>query len=161
MNHLRISPPNQESRPHEVKDGDIVQLGVDYQNGVEEIYRSVKMRFEVNRSRRQRPISFNMTAFQNIRNLTNGGAPGAIPSGSFVESQIQEQTASNSPFGTCHPPPPPLPLDASAVLAQTKEQQQLTTSGAAANETTTDSAYSSSNEVVHGADQVEECCICL
>ncbi|ORZ17780.1 hypothetical protein BCR42DRAFT_412500 [Absidia repens] len=155
LNHLRISPPNQESRPYEVRDGDIVQLGVDYQNGVEEIYRSVKMRFEVNRSRRQRPISFNMAAFQNIRNLTNGGA---IPSGSFGESQIQEQTASDSLFGTCHPP---LPLDASAVLAQTKEQQQLTTSCAAANETTTDSAYSSSNEVVHGADQVEECCICL
>ncbi|CAO3598343.1 unnamed protein product [Absidia cylindrospora] len=155
LNHLRISPPNQESRPYEVRDGDIVQLGVDYQNGVEEIYRSVKMRFEVNRSRRQRPISFNVAAFQNIRNLTNGGA---IPSGSFAESQIQEQTASESLFGTCHPP---LPLDASAVLAQTKEQQQLTTSCVAGNETTTDSACSSSNEVVHGADQVEECCICL
>ncbi|KAI8084866.1 uncharacterized protein BX664DRAFT_300423 [Halteromyces radiatus] len=71
VNHIRISPPNQESRPYEIKDGDIVQLGVDYQGGVEEIYRSVKMRFEVNRTRRQRPLSFNMTAFQNIRNLTD------------------------------------------------------------------------------------------
>ncbi|KAI9498134.1 hypothetical protein BDB00DRAFT_784210 [Zychaea mexicana] len=49
VNHGRLSAANQESRPVEVHDGDIVQLGVDYQGGVEEMYRAVKMRFELNR----------------------------------------------------------------------------------------------------------------
>ncbi|KAF7727212.1 hypothetical protein EC973_007910 [Apophysomyces ossiformis] len=78
LNHVRLSPANQESRPTEIRDGDIVQLGVDYQGGQEEIYRSVKMRFELNRNR-NRPLSFNMTAFNNLRNLTSLSAEHAIP----------------------------------------------------------------------------------
>ncbi|KAG0167824.1 hypothetical protein DFQ28_003229 [Apophysomyces sp. BC1034] len=77
LNHVRLSPANQESRPTEIRDGDIVQLGVDYQGGQEEIYRSVKMRFELNRNR-TRPLSFNMTAFNNLRNLTSLSAEHAI-----------------------------------------------------------------------------------
>jgi hypothetical protein len=34
------------------------------------MYRSVKMRFELNRSSRPRPLSFSLNAFQNLRNLT-------------------------------------------------------------------------------------------
>ncbi|KAI8980441.1 hypothetical protein BDB01DRAFT_796417 [Pilobolus umbonatus] len=68
LNHVRLSPANKESRPVEIHDNDIVQLGVDFQNGIEESFRSVKMKFEVNRS--SRPLSFNLNAFQNIRNLT-------------------------------------------------------------------------------------------
>ncbi|KAI8333153.1 hypothetical protein BC941DRAFT_435230 [Chlamydoabsidia padenii] len=149
LNHIRISPPNQESQPHEIKDGDIVQLGVDYQNGVEEIYRSVKMRFEVNKTRRQRPLSFNMTAFQNIRNLTSGSADAA-------GNQIQEQTAS---IGDSTPP---LPVNAPVILAQAKlqldpQQQQLTKSA-----TIDSSCCSSSNpELNQESNEVEECCICL
>ncbi|ORZ22612.1 SMAD/FHA domain-containing protein [Absidia repens] len=50
LNHVRLSPPNQESRPFLLNDGDVIQLGVDYQGGTEEIYRSVKMRLEINHS---------------------------------------------------------------------------------------------------------------
>ncbi|KAK2464070.1 hypothetical protein APHAL10511_003900 [Amanita phalloides] len=46
LNHIRLSPANQESRPHQLKDGDILQLGVDYQGGAEDIYKSVKIRVE-------------------------------------------------------------------------------------------------------------------
>ncbi|KAH7305119.1 hypothetical protein B0J17DRAFT_588619 [Rhizoctonia solani] len=49
LNHTRLSAPNIESRPNELHDGDIVQLGVDYQGGTEEIYRCVKIRVEVGR----------------------------------------------------------------------------------------------------------------
>ena len=35
LNHVRLSAPNQESKPFQLKDGDIVQLGVDYQGGYE------------------------------------------------------------------------------------------------------------------------------
>ncbi|KAG2028359.1 SMAD/FHA domain-containing protein, partial [Suillus americanus] len=31
LNHVRLSPAGSESKPHELKDGDIVQLGLDYQ----------------------------------------------------------------------------------------------------------------------------------
>jgi E3 ubiquitin-protein ligase DMA1/2 len=49
LNHIRLSPANTESRPHQIKDGDILQLGVDYQGGTEDIYKSVKIRIEVGR----------------------------------------------------------------------------------------------------------------
>ncbi|KAI9250298.1 SMAD/FHA domain-containing protein [Sporodiniella umbellata] len=69
LNHIRLSPAGQESRPVELHDGDILQLGVDFQGGQEEIYRSVKMKFELNRPR-QRPASFSIAAFQNLRSRT-------------------------------------------------------------------------------------------
>ncbi|KAF8186592.1 SMAD/FHA domain-containing protein [Mycena galopus ATCC 62051] len=49
LNHVRLSPANAESRPHPLKDGDILQLGVDYQGGAEDIYKSVKIRVEIGR----------------------------------------------------------------------------------------------------------------
>ena len=49
LNHIRLSGPGMESRPFAIRDGDVLQLGVDYQGGTEEIYRCVKMRVELNR----------------------------------------------------------------------------------------------------------------
>ena len=49
LNHIRLSPANSESRAHQIKDGDILQLGVDYQGGTEDMYKSVKIRVEVGR----------------------------------------------------------------------------------------------------------------
>lgn len=49
LNHIRLSSPSVESRPFPLKDGDVIQLGVDYQGGTEEIYRCVKIRVELNR----------------------------------------------------------------------------------------------------------------
>ncbi len=53
LNHIRLSNPNQESRPFSIKDGDVIQLGVDYQGGTEEMYRCVKMKVEVGRERQR------------------------------------------------------------------------------------------------------------
>ncbi|CAO3612648.1 unnamed protein product [Cunninghamella blakesleeana] len=69
LNHVRLSPPNQESRPFALTDGDVVQLGVDYQGGTEEIYRCVKMRLEINRLQQQR-TAYSLNTFQTLRNLT-------------------------------------------------------------------------------------------
>ncbi|KAI8066187.1 hypothetical protein BDF21DRAFT_427285 [Thamnidium elegans] len=94
VNHVRLSPANTESRPVEVRDGDLVQLGVDYQGGYEEIYRSVKMRFEVNRPQQIRPVSYSMSAFNNLRNLT-----------SVLPSQTDQQLMNTSPLSSsslCH-----------------------------------------------------------
>lgn len=49
LNHLRLSPAGQESRPYQLRDGDVLQLGVDYQGGSEDIYKSVKIKIEVGR----------------------------------------------------------------------------------------------------------------
>lgn len=49
LNHVRLSPANTESKPFPIKDGDVLQLGVDYQGGTEDIYKSVKIRIEVGR----------------------------------------------------------------------------------------------------------------
>ena len=70
LNHVRLSPAGNESRAVELNDGDMVQLGVDFQGGREEMYRSVKMRFELNRAVQSRPLSYNLNAFQNLRTLT-------------------------------------------------------------------------------------------
>lgn len=49
LNHVRLSPANTESRPNEIRDGDLLQLGVDYQGGTEDIYKCVKIKIEVGR----------------------------------------------------------------------------------------------------------------
>ena len=48
LNHIRLSPPSSESAPCAVKNGDVVQLGIDFRGGHEEIFRCVKMRCEIN-----------------------------------------------------------------------------------------------------------------
>lgn len=50
LNHIRLSQPNTESRLYPVKDGDIVQLGIDFRGGEEMIFRCVKIRIECNRT---------------------------------------------------------------------------------------------------------------
>jgi len=63
LNHLRLSPAGTESKPHQLKDGDIVQLGVDYQGGTEDIYKSVKIRIEMGREWQAAPNAFKYALF--------------------------------------------------------------------------------------------------
>lgn len=58
LNHIRLSQPNVESRLYPVKDGDIVQLGIDFRGGEEMIFRCVKIRLECNRPKHKRPNTF-------------------------------------------------------------------------------------------------------
>ncbi|KAF8876582.1 SMAD/FHA domain-containing protein, partial [Infundibulicybe gibba] len=69
LNHVRLSPANTESRPHQLKDGDILQLGVDYQGGAEDIYKSVKIRIEVGREWQAAANAFNTNALKNLKTL--------------------------------------------------------------------------------------------
>ncbi|KAI8339789.1 hypothetical protein EDC96DRAFT_547801 [Choanephora cucurbitarum] len=68
VNRIRLSPPSHVSSPHELKDGDTVQLGVDYQGGLEPIYRAVRIRVEINRQTQNANNPFTRTAFQQLRN---------------------------------------------------------------------------------------------
>lgn len=58
LNHMRLSPPSMPSRLYAIRDGDIIQLGVDFKGGEEMIFRCVRIRLECNRAWQQRPNEF-------------------------------------------------------------------------------------------------------
>ncbi|KAI8144533.1 hypothetical protein BJV82DRAFT_607626 [Fennellomyces sp. T-0311] len=66
VNRARLSPAGVRSSTQEIKDGDLIQLGVDYQGGIEPMYRAVRIRLEVNR---EQAVShpFSRQAFQQLR----------------------------------------------------------------------------------------------
>ncbi|EMC97814.1 hypothetical protein BAUCODRAFT_67140, partial [Baudoinia panamericana UAMH 10762] len=84
LNHVRLSPPGQESRPFEVNDGDTVQLGIDFKGGEEVIFRCVKIRIECNRGWQKSLNAYNTTAHKRLLKRTrrdgndaqNGAGPG-------------------------------------------------------------------------------------
>ncbi|RKP15182.1 hypothetical protein BJ684DRAFT_4466, partial [Piptocephalis cylindrospora] len=49
LNQARLSPQNVRSSAVRVRDGDCLQLGVEYRGGEQEIFRCVRMRVELNR----------------------------------------------------------------------------------------------------------------
>ena len=64
LNHIRLSPPSQESKAYPVNDGDIVQLGIDFKGGEEMIFRCVKMRLELNRGWQNKLNTFKWVTLQ-------------------------------------------------------------------------------------------------
>ncbi|KAI9298048.1 SMAD/FHA domain-containing protein, partial [Neoconidiobolus thromboides FSU 785] len=85
LNQQRLSPPNQESLPTPLKDGDILQLGVDYQGGVQDVFRCVRIRLEINRTwQHDQDNPFRKKALQTLdalkENLKQSGALGASTS---------------------------------------------------------------------------------
>lgn len=62
LNHMRLSQPNMVSRLYSIKDGDIVQLGIDFRGGEEMIFRCVRIRIECNRAWQQQPNEFKYAA---------------------------------------------------------------------------------------------------
>ncbi|KAI8374260.1 uncharacterized protein BYT42DRAFT_594446 [Radiomyces spectabilis] len=67
VNRVRLGPANVMSLPHVVKDGDIIQLGVDYQGGLEPMYRAVRIKVELNREEQTQTNHFSRAAFQQLR----------------------------------------------------------------------------------------------
>lgn len=87
LNHIRLSAPNVESKPFQIKDGDVVQLGVDYQGGTEEIYRCVKMRIELNRGWQRGANQFNVNALRQLRALQGSPMPESSNTGVAATSR--------------------------------------------------------------------------
>jgi pSer/pThr/pTyr-binding forkhead associated (FHA) protein len=69
LNHIRLSPASQESALMPIIDGDIIQLGMDYRGGTEEVYRCVKMRCEFNKSWQRKVNQFNLEIHKKIKSL--------------------------------------------------------------------------------------------
>ncbi|KAF5025609.1 hypothetical protein F66182_2311 [Fusarium sp. NRRL 66182] len=76
LNHIRLSPPSQESKAFPVNDGDIVQLGIDFKGGEEMIFRCVKMRLELNRGWQNKLNTFNMAAHKRLQTMASSGVAG-------------------------------------------------------------------------------------
>ncbi|KAI4092594.1 MAG: hypothetical protein LQ344_003440 [Seirophora lacunosa] len=66
LNHIRLSQPSVESRPFPVKDGDVVQLGIDFRGGEEMIFRCVKIRVECNRGWQKALNTFNVATHKRL-----------------------------------------------------------------------------------------------
>jgi pSer/pThr/pTyr-binding forkhead associated (FHA) protein len=69
LNHMRLSQPGMPSRLYTIKDGDIVQLGIDFRGGEEMIFRCVRIRVECNRSWQQQPNEFKYVLVLSSREL--------------------------------------------------------------------------------------------
>ncbi|KAI8392963.1 Zinc finger RING-type profile [Nakaseomyces glabratus] len=69
LNHQRLSQASTLSKDVLLHDGDILQLGMDFRGGTEEIYRCVRMRVELNRSWKLKANAFNKEALQKMRKL--------------------------------------------------------------------------------------------
>lgn len=69
LNHQRLAPASTLSKDFPLHDGDILQLGMDFRGGIEDIYKCVKMKVELNRSWKRKANKFNRDALQRIKNL--------------------------------------------------------------------------------------------
>ncbi|POR34701.1 Uncharacterized protein TPAR_05099 [Tolypocladium paradoxum] len=88
LNHIRLSPPSQESKAYVVSDGDIVQLGIDFKGGEEMIFRCVKMRLELNRGWQNKLNTFNMAAHKRLRTMATNGVASSVSSSSSQDCSI-------------------------------------------------------------------------
>ncbi|KAI9500038.1 hypothetical protein GGI25_003040 [Coemansia spiralis] len=81
LNHMRLSPPGVESRPYPLHDGDILQLGVDYQGGKIDIYKCVRIRLEINRNWQwSKENPFRRQVLENIQNAYHSMGTGGSDS---------------------------------------------------------------------------------
>lgn len=81
LNHIRLSLASRELAMTPVADGDIIQLGMDYRGGTEEVYRCVKMKCEFNRSWQRKVRQFNIDIHKKLKGL-------AITNESGVQSPL-------------------------------------------------------------------------
>lgn len=69
LNNVRLSQATMELTYWPVVDGDVIQLGLDYRGGAEDIYRCVKMRCEFNHSWQRKVNQYNLEIHERMKNL--------------------------------------------------------------------------------------------
>lgn len=100
LNHIRLSQPNTESRLFPIKDGDIVQLGIDFRGGEEMIFRCVKIRIECNRAWQKKPNNFKWV-MPSMRIYTNADQPYSKTRHQQLQSLARDQPSADSNSGEC------------------------------------------------------------
>ncbi|WFD32366.1 hypothetical protein MSPP1_003411 [Malassezia sp. CBS 17886] len=81
LNHLRLSPAGVASRPFAVRDGDVLQFGIDYRGGQEEIFRCIKLRIEIDRSPQKHASLYNANTLQRLHTERAPTQRGPVPTG--------------------------------------------------------------------------------
>lgn len=99
LNHIRLSPASQESTMMPLLDGDIIQLGMDYRGGTEEVYRCVKMRCEFNKSWQRKVNQFNLEIHKKLKNLNISGEDS--PNDKTVTDPITGSTTKMDDLSEC------------------------------------------------------------
>lgn len=107
INRARLSQANEASPPAPIKDGDILQFGVDYRGGLEEAFRCIKVYVELNRSWKRKASGYNKSALDRLRNLTigadsstedNSDTNNNAQSGSILTTKDASLISSSSPI---------------------------------------------------------------
>lgn len=91
LNHIRLSPASQELTLMPLIDGDIIQLGMDYRGGTEEVYRCVKMRCEFNKSWQRKVNQFNLAIHKKLQNLAIGPEASTDPIENALHSATKDE----------------------------------------------------------------------
>lgn len=69
LNHMRLAPAGTESMDMQLTNGDVLQLGMDFRGGIEDIFRCVKMKVELNRSWQRKAKKFNKEIHEKFSKL--------------------------------------------------------------------------------------------
>ncbi|GJJ12867.1 hypothetical protein Clacol_007113 [Clathrus columnatus] len=168
LNHIRLSPPNTESRPFPIKDGDVLQLGVDYQGGTEEMYRCVKLRIELGREWQTGVNAFNLQALQQLKNLSNPAAAvnaSANGEGSSraAATATQTQTRTTTPRPTQGQGQSQTQQANTGTLKPSRSNSKAVRPKAAAKQPLHSSSTlaASNSGSTNNTTAVSDCCICL
>lgn len=92
LNSARLAPSGTPSKPFPLKDGDVIQLGIDYQGGAEELYRSIKLRVEIDPEDRVLSTAYGSSMLKQLQSMhtddTLEVAPTPAPGGARPECCI-------------------------------------------------------------------------
>lgn len=66
MNYVRLSPSAKVSEPFEIKDGDFLQLGMDFRGSSEFEYKCVRLRVQINSQHGKKVNNFNMETHETL-----------------------------------------------------------------------------------------------
>ncbi|WFD42950.1 hypothetical protein MPSI1_001601 [Malassezia psittaci] len=138
LNHVRLSPPGVLSRAFPLKDGDVLQLGIDYQGGAQELYRCIKLRIELDHNTQLQPTAYGISMLQQLQSIQDESLP---------ETQAESQSVLN-----------PQPAEIPDLLVTAKNSDQPTTMPASENLLGTTPSLAP-RQVPRAA--LAECCICL
>ncbi|KXS12012.1 hypothetical protein M427DRAFT_59881 [Gonapodya prolifera JEL478] len=102
LNHMRLSPSAKESRPYPLRNGDVIQLGIDYQGRQEDMYKCVVMKVQLTNKtvvqhRRKANVQLFRAALRALLNATNPYAtshPPGSPSNSTASPNSSRPSAS-------------------------------------------------------------------
>lgn len=127
-----------------MKDSDTIQLGVDYQGGVESIYRAVRIRVEINRQIQNPNNPFARTAFQQLRSHLIGSPINnvTLPSSDAVVPPVADLSLYREPTKV---------HEHSADITTPDSPKQLPLSDLMSRHNITEMART----------DIQECCICL